>query len=113
MRITESSFKNNTAPYGGAIRHFKYEYFSIVSSNFTNNNAQEGGSIFSSGYANLTGNTFSENKANNKETIDLSGEKNGLFNANSYESTDISLKKINLSIKGYFYFIIEDMSLWL
>ncbi len=100
MRITESSFKNNTAPYGGAIRHFKYEYFSIVSSNFTNNNAQEGGSIFSSGYANLTGNTFSENKANNKETIDLSGEKNGLFNANSYESTDISLKKINLSIKN-------------
>lgn len=75
MKIIDSSFENNTAPYGGAVHHFKYEYFNIVSSNFTNNNAQEGGAIFAREYANLTGNIFSENRAKNKETIDLSGEK--------------------------------------
>ncbi len=101
LTIIESTFANNTANNGGAIRNSKRIYFNIVNSNFTGNHANKnGGAIYTDGSANLTGNKFTDNTANNRETIDLNGYSNGRFNGNTYQSTDISLKSMNLKIKN-------------
>jgi len=108
LNIIHITLANNTAnEKGGAISNIYQEvvtineypeYINVINSNFIKNHAGEGGAIYSLGYANLTGNTFSENTADNKETIDLHGYWNGIFNDNQYISTDISLKAIELSV---------------
>ncbi|AWX32004.1 carboxypeptidase-like regulatory domain-containing protein [Methanosphaera sp. BMS] len=98
LNITESTLANNTARKGGVIHNVNREYFNISSSNITNNHAQIGGAIHTEGYANLKGNIFTNNTADNRETIDLFGWTNGLVNGNRYEDTDISLNNV-LSVK--------------
>ncbi len=99
LNMTNCALENNTATvYGGAIRN-GYAKFNISGSNFTGNHAGVGGAIASYGNSNLKGNTFTNNTADNRETIDLYGYHNGHADSNLYESTDISLKSINLSLK--------------
>ena len=99
LSISNSTLSNNIARGGGAIINKIYRYFNLVNTNFTNNHANEGGAIRSPGYVNLTGSIFTNNTADNGETIYLLEEDIGRFNADVYESTDISLKRLNLSIK--------------
>ena len=99
LNIIESTLANNTATNnGGAFSHHITDYYNIVASNITGNHALNGGAIYSLGAANLTGNIFTNNTADNRETIDLYGYWNGQFNSNTYKTTDISLNNI-LSIK--------------
>ena len=99
LNITESTLSNNTAGwYGGAIRNLQYD-FNIVDSNFTNNHADRAGAIYSSGYRNLTGNTFINNTVDDMETIFLTGALGGRVEDNVYKYNDISLKNITLRIK--------------
>ena len=100
LTIQDTTLQKNTAYDGGAIDNFEEKYFDIIGCNFTQNHATEhGGAIYSPGYLNATGNNFIENTAGNKETIDLYGWWNGQFKDNHYYSTDISLSKIELSVK--------------
>ncbi|RAP45668.1 MAG: hypothetical protein BZ135_05195 [Methanosphaera sp. rholeuAM6] len=101
LTVTYSTLNNNKAnDWGGAIDNNNGEYFDIIGCNFTKNHATErGGAIFSSGFLNASGNNFIENTAGNKETIDLFGFWNGLFNDNHYYSTNIGLNEIKLSVK--------------
>ncbi|MBQ6220897.1 MAG: hypothetical protein IJJ47_14280 [Methanosphaera sp.] len=100
LTITNSTLANNRAKYQGGAIYCGPVKSKIIGSNFTNNRAQEGGAIFSNGNSNLTGNIFTDNTAtNNKETIDLHGYWNGIFDNNKYKSTSISLKTINLKLK--------------
>ena len=102
MTIEESTLENNYAPNGGAIYSDTKTMYSIINSTFRRNNAtQSGGAIYSKGFLNATGNTFTDNHAKNKETIDLYGFYNGDFRNNTYESTDINLTEISLSINNY------------
>ncbi|MEE1117270.1 MAG: hypothetical protein VZR33_06100 [Methanosphaera sp.] len=108
LTVTESIFLNNTSRWwGGAIYDDSVDILSnISSSNFTYNTASNGAAIYAYGWINLTGNTFNENTATeNKQTIDLNGYDNGEFEDNVYESTDISLSEIKLSVKdgGFTY----------
>ncbi|MBO7719049.1 MAG: hypothetical protein J6S29_02740, partial [Methanosphaera sp.] len=99
LNITESTLSDNmVSEYGGAIFNDQH-LFSVVGSNFTNDNAKRGGAIFSIGNANLTGNTFINNTADNNETIDLYLQGRADADSNVYESTDIAFRKIALSIK--------------
>ncbi|AWX31626.1 hypothetical protein [Methanosphaera sp. BMS] len=100
LTITGSTLANNTATYdGGAITHSLIRNYTIVNSNFTNNHAKRGGAIYSPGCLNLTKNIFTNNTADNKETIDyLSENFGGYFKDNVYKSTSIALKTNKLSI---------------
>ncbi|AWX31779.1 Ig-like domain-containing protein [Methanosphaera sp. BMS] len=110
LTITDSSFNNNHAELGGAIYHVSSENFDkIINSSFTGNTATESGAaIYAHGYLNATANTFTDNHAANKETIDLFGYENGEFNTNTYNSTDINLNTINLSIKDNEHLFSHD-----
>jgi len=127
LTVSHSTFNNNQATDGGAIRNFQgtltvsnstfnnnqainnggaifddpnNQLTNIISSNFINNTASNGASIKAFGWINLTNNTFKQNTAtNNKETIDLNGWWNGIHEDNLYESTDIALNEIKLTIK--------------
>ncbi|MDO5824999.1 MAG: hypothetical protein Q4Q22_01320, partial [Methanosphaera sp.] len=102
LTVTNSTLNNNTAiGYGGAIyrANGNRRYFDVIGCNFTQNHAYYGAAIYSGGFLNATGNNFIENTAGNKETIDLYGLWNGLFDDNHYYSTDISLSEIKLSVK--------------
>ncbi len=103
LTLIDSTLENNNASYGGAIWAPQVnQYIKVVNSTFTNNDATtSGGAIFSYGYLNATGNTFNNNHAKNKETIDLYGYSTGIFNNNTYNNTDINLTQISLSIKNY------------
>ena len=71
LNINNCTLVNNTAAqYGGAIISDR-DKFTVAGSTFINNHAKTGGAVFSYGNANLTGNAFINNTADNKETIDL------------------------------------------
>ena len=97
--ITESVLADNTASdFGGAIRNYQ-TLIHVVKSNFTGNKVgNNGGAIFSYGNTNLTDNIFTRNTAKFNDTIDLDN-RNGTAKNNVYESTDIRLKPLELSIK--------------
>ncbi|WP_323736051.1 hypothetical protein PXD04_09210 [Methanosphaera sp. ISO3-F5] len=98
LTVTDITFTNNNANEGGGIRNVGI--LNVIESTFTNNTAQIGGAIFVGGWINLTNNTFNKNTAtSNKETIDLNGWWNGIHEDNLYESTDIALNEIKISIK--------------
>ena len=99
LTITESVLADNTASdFGGAIRNYQ-TLINISKSNFTGNKAgNNGGAIFSYGNTNLTDNIFTRNTAKFNDTIDLDNRK-GYAEGNVYESTDIRLKPLELSIK--------------
>ena len=103
LTITNSQFLNNQAfgGKGGAIYDSGNILTNITSCNFINNTALNGAAIYAGGGGlNLTDDTFNQNTAtSNKETIDLYGYMNGLFEGNTYESTDIALNEIKLTIK--------------
>jgi len=107
LTVSNSTFNNNQATGdgfgGGAI--FDQSTFiltNISSCNFINNTALQSAAIFAYGGVNLTNNTFKENIAtDNKETIDLNGFWNGIFEGNVYESTDIALDEITLSVNNH------------
>ena len=97
-----SRFEYNRAVYGGAIcinGTYGVAYYNVSVSNFTKNNASYGAAIYSTEntVGNITYNNFTENTADNNETIDLYGNRTVEYNA--YHSTDISLKTINLTVK--------------
>jgi len=102
LTVSNSTFNNNQATSdGGAICDDSMNKLTnIISSNFINNTALNGAAINALGWINLTNNTFKQNTAtNNTETIDLYGYWNGLFEGNTYESTDIALNEISLNLK--------------
>ena len=105
LTITNSQFLNNQAfgGIGGAIYNrgnSQNKLTNIISSNFINNTASNGAAINAWGWINLTNNTFKQNTAtNNTETIDLNSWLNGIHEDNIYESTDIALNEIKLTIK--------------
>ena len=99
LTVINSTLINNTAAQDGGAIKSGYTHADIINSNFTNNHAAVGGAIFSYGNCNITGNIFANNTADNRETIDLYGHWNGNVNSNTYESTDISLKTIDLKTK--------------
>jgi len=102
LTVTHSTFTNNIANKQGGVIYANSNGIltNITSCNFTNNTAPEGAVIFAAGDVTLTNNTFKENTATkNKETIDLYGYWNGLFEGNTYESTDIALDEISLNLK--------------
>ncbi len=99
LNINNCVLANNTAnQYGGAISNHRTK-LTVADSTFINNHAKTGAAISSYGNSNLTGNTFINNTADNKETIYLYGYWDGHAENNTYESTDIALKNINLCIK--------------
>jgi hypothetical protein len=99
LTITNSKFTNNQAEFGGAIFDLSRDILTNISScNFINNTGYEGAAIDAYGWVNLTNNTFKENTAKTNNTIFLQGYWNGLFEGNVYESTDIALNEIKLSI---------------
>ena len=101
LTVSNSTFNNNQATKDGGAIYDNSERIltNIASSNFTNNTALQGAAIYAYGWVNLTNNAFKENTATNNETIDLYGYTNGLFEGNSYESTDIALNEISLNLK--------------
>ncbi|WP_323737527.1 hypothetical protein PXD04_11475 (plasmid) [Methanosphaera sp. ISO3-F5] len=105
LTITNSQFLNNQAfgGIGGAIYNrgdSPNKLTNIISSNFINNTASNGAAINALRWINLTNNTFKQNTAtNNTETIDLNSWLNGIHEDNIYESTDIALNEIKLTIK--------------
>jgi len=109
INITECVFENNEVPGrgGGAVYSNNHEEYQHVSySNFTNNTARDsdnngyaGGAIYVTGYLNATGNIFINNHARTKETINLMGYWTGIFENNTYISTDIDIKGLTLNIK--------------
>ena len=102
LNIINSTFTNNTAVTGGAINDKTDDnWTNIISSNFINNTANQGAAIQARGWVNLTNNTFKENTATKvKETIELFGYWNGLFEGNIYESTDVALDEIKLTVNN-------------
>ncbi len=100
LNIINSIFTNNTAKTGGAIIDKTDDnWTNIISSYFINNTANQGAAIQARGWVNLTNNTFKENTATKiKETIELFGYWNGIFKDNTYESTDVALNEIKLTI---------------
>ncbi|MBE6488163.1 MAG: hypothetical protein E7Z86_05570 [Methanosphaera stadtmanae] len=103
LTVTHSTFTNNQAfgGIGGAIYDTVNILTNITSCNFINNTASNGAAIYAGiGEINLTNNTFKQNTAtNHKETIDLNSWWNGKHEDNIYESTDIALNEIKLTIK--------------
>lgn len=96
LTVINSTLTNNTAyNNGGAIKNGNLRA-DITGSNFTNNHATAGSAIFSNGKCNIADNRFTGNTADNKQTIDLSSHMNEQLDSNVYESTDISLKTIEL-----------------
>jgi len=102
LNIINSTFTNNTAVTGGAINDKTDDnWTNIISSNFIANTANQGAAIQARGWVNLTNNIFKENTATNvKETIELFGYWNGIFKDNTYESTDIALNEIKLTVNS-------------
>ena len=109
LTVSNSLFENNNAGNrGGAIygnsefdRWSEQDRYQQISySNFTNNTADnEGGALYLVGYLNATGNIFTNNHAYTKETIYLMGYWNGIFENNTYISTDIRITGLTLNIK--------------
>ncbi|WP_323737585.1 hypothetical protein PXD04_11110 (plasmid) [Methanosphaera sp. ISO3-F5] len=100
LTVSNSTFNNNQAEFGGAIFDLSRDILTNISScNFINNTGYEGAAIDAYGWVNLTNNTFKENTAKTNNTIFLQGYWNGLFEGNVYESTDIALNEIKLTIK--------------
>ncbi|WP_162685743.1 hypothetical protein [Methanosphaera sp. BMS] len=97
--IFNSTLNNNTAVNGNGGAIFKNKgIISIDNSTLNNNNAKIGGAITNTeGTCNITGNLFTENTADNGETLYLPGEKT--VENNTYNHTDILLKTINLTVK--------------
>ena len=108
LTVINSTLINNTAyNNGGAIKNGNL-HADIINSTFTNNHAVAGGAIFSNGNCNITDNKFTNNTADNRQTIDLYSHKDGQLDSNVYESTDISLKTIELTVKDNQSIFIQD-----
>lgn len=108
LTVINSTLTNNTAyNNGGAIKNGNLRA-DIIGSTFTNNHAAVGGAIFSNGKCNITGNRFTDNTADNKQTIDLHSQRGEQLDSNVYESTDISLKTIELMVKDDQSIFIQD-----
>ena len=103
LTITNNTtLNNNSAIYGGAIVNngtYRPACYNLSVSNFTRNNASYGAAIYCEGdvVGNISVCNFTKNTALNKETLDLQGTRN--LKGNSYYSTDILLKTINLTVK--------------
>jgi len=108
LNVYYSRFKaNNGSWYGGVISDWTSIYIdrkvTLFNSNFTENTAGNGAVIYNNGNQgqyNITHNRFQNNTADDKETLNL-GLKNKprIVEHNTYDTTDISLKTINLTIK--------------
>ena len=108
LTVINSTLTNNTAyNNGGAIKNGNLRV-DIIGSTFTNNHAAVGGAIFSNGKCNITDNRFTDNTADNKQTIDLHSQRGEQLDSNVYESTDISLKTIELMVKDDQSIFIQD-----
>ena len=104
LTVRYSTFENNSGEYAGAIYNInRTSYANIMNSNFTNNRAISGAAIISVGYFNSIGNRYTNNSADNNETIYLGGGDKGNFEENIYESTDIQLNEILLSVEDNQY----------
>ena len=101
LNINGSQLKYNNAPEGGAITRRGGDIV-ITNNSLSNNHAtQQAGAIYSNydGTCNITGNTFTENTAENNETIVLDRLQDTLLKDNIYQYTAISLNTIELSVK--------------
>ncbi len=111
LTITNTTLQNNKAnsaargtstsakALGGAI--YSENLINISDSNFTQNNASSGAAInFNGNTANLISNVFTQNSASSDgETLKLVGSVT--VENNIYNSTDISLKTVNLTVNDY------------
>ncbi|MBE6486673.1 MAG: hypothetical protein E7Z85_07540 [Methanosphaera stadtmanae] len=91
---------NNATEDGGVISCSEKSIVDISGSTFKKNNANNGAAIYSKGNVNITMSNFIENRADNKETIDLINPQENVIKDNVYESTDINLSEVNLYVKN-------------
>ncbi|MBE6494341.1 MAG: hypothetical protein E7Z84_07020, partial [Methanosphaera stadtmanae] len=123
VSITNSSLENNTSPeQGGAIYNSRGTLYlfnssfnknkaggnggaiynsgevNVTGSNFTENRAKSGAAIYSDEDTKntITGNIFTRNTADNNETLVVNGNKT--ISNNIYDSTDINIKSLNLTL---------------
>jgi len=97
LTVSDSTFTDNHANNTGGAIYDNSNMLTVSNSKFFNNTATFNAAIHA-GSVNLTGNNFTENKANNNETI-YSIYPGGVFSGNRYVSTDINLKEISLAVK--------------
>ncbi|RAP49318.1 MAG: hypothetical protein BZ138_07800, partial [Methanosphaera sp. rholeuAM270] len=101
--INKSALKNNNATYGGAIYNSPEVniYFNVTDCDFTENYANETAAIsYTYKYGGIlfivTSNNFTRNTALNNETLLIT--KSTIIENNNYDSTDISLKTMNVTV---------------
>ncbi|MBO6111221.1 MAG: hypothetical protein J6P12_10255, partial [Methanobrevibacter sp.] len=110
INITECVFENNEVEgRGGAVysntafEHDPQNINHVSYSNFTNNTARDtmysGGAIYFTNNLNATGNIFTNNHADGKETIFIMDDENVIFENNTYISTDMHITGLTLNIK--------------
>ena len=102
LSVNKSRLNNNNATAGGAIFNYGGEgvELNVDDTIFTENHASIAAAIFSNNsYTTISiiNNTFTQNTADNRETLVIQGEK--IQKDNTYNSTDILLNDIKLVVK--------------